>query len=95
MARANDTGGWDFIEVGKIYQYKEDWCIAMVQILEDNSTDEEYKFKLKTVKATHKLPDTFEVYHSKTFTGAYSGMLQFYPENQEEYYVKEYKHIYE
>lgn len=37
MARANN-GGWDFIKVGQQYQYKEDGIIAIVTVLEDNST---------------------------------------------------------
>ena len=83
MARANN-GGWDFVEVGKTYQYKEDWFIAMVTILEDNSTDKEYAFKLGVEKSTHTPPGDgeFEISHAKNLTGVYSGMLQLY-ENEE------------
>lgn len=83
MSRANN-GGWDFVKVGGTYQYKEDGYIAMVKVLEDNSTENEYRFKLKVEKATQSIgDDEFEISHMKDLTGVYSGMLQLY--EQEEY----------
>ena len=80
MARANNKG-WDFVKVGETYQYKEDGWIAMVKILEDNSTEEEYAFVLQTEKATD-LPPTedgkFDISHAKEMQGMFSGMLQLY-----------------
>lgn len=90
MARANNNG-WDFIKVGQVYQYKEDWFIAMVNILEDNSNDKEYCFKLQVVKSNENPPTengVFEISHAKDVSGYYSGMLQFY--ETEEYHC-EYK----
>jgi len=77
--RANNNG-WDFIKVGKTYQYKESVFIAMVTITEDNSTNNEYHFKLRVEKANMTPPQNgvFEISHIKNFTGIYSGMLQLY-----------------
>lgn len=82
MARANNNG-WDFVEVGKSYQYKEDWLIAEVTILEDNSTDDEYIFKIRFDKANMELSKNGEdvvidITNIKNATGYYSGMVQFY-----------------
>jgi hypothetical protein len=79
MARANNNG-WDFIKVGKEYQYKEDHFVGMVKILEDNSDEEMYRFKIQVMKANCKDigPEPFDVSHSKNPGGYYSGMLQFY-----------------
>lgn len=84
MARANN-GGWDFVKVGSTYQYKEDGWIAMVKIIEDNSTADEYRFKLWVEKATDEPPQDgeFEISHAKEVDGYYSGMLQIY--EHEEY----------
>jgi len=89
MARGNENG-WDFIKVGTIYQYKEDWFIAMVTILEDQSNPDEYRFKLQVEESNFEPPQNgeFEVTHNKNVTGYYSGMLQFYEEPE---YVCEYK----
>ena len=84
MARANNNG-WDFVEVGKTYQYKEDWFIATVTILEDNSTKNRYRFKLQTEKSNEKPPTKngiFSIEHDKTLKGVFSGKFQFY-ENEE------------
>jgi len=80
MARAN-KGGWDFVQVGKTYQYKEDWFIADVTILEDKSNEEEYRFVLQTEKSNEEPPTedgVFEIGHAKMLEGYYSGMLQLY-----------------
>lgn len=85
MARANN-GGWNFVKVGQSYQYKEDWFIARVTILEDNSTTDEYRFKLQTEESNTEPPTedgVFEIGHAKDVGGYYSGMLQLY--EQEEY----------
>jgi hypothetical protein len=89
MARANNHG-WDFVKVGKTYQYKEDWFIAMVTIIEDSSDDEEYRFKLKVEKANAEPPQNgeFEIAHMKEPGGYWSGMLQFF-ENED--YFCDYK----
>ena len=89
MSRANN-GGWDFVKVGKTYQYKEDGWIAMVTILEDNSTEEQYAFKLKIEKSTlnHQGDAEFEISHAKDIGGYYSGMMQLYEVPE---YVCDYK----
>lgn len=91
MARANN-GGWDFVKVGESYQYKEDWFIAMVTVLEDKSTEDEYVFNLRVDKANHEPPQNgeFEISHAKEVPGIYGGMLQIYkfPE-----YMCNYKYV--
>jgi len=91
MARANN-GGWDFVKVGETYQYKEDYLIAMITILEDNSTDEEYCFKIRFEKANIDMGTDVEIdiSHIKNLDGVYSGMLQIY---EKEEYICEYKWI--
>lgn len=88
MARP-ERNGWDFVEVGKVYQYKEEHgigsaLIAMVEILEDSSDADYYRFKVKPIKGTEMLaargPEPFEVVHAKNIGGIYSGMPQFYEE---------------
>ena len=84
MARANNNG-WNFVKVGKTYQYKEGHFIAIVTILEDNSNKDEYRFKLKVEKSTFSPPTKdgiFEISHVKDIDGYFNGMLQFY-ENEE------------
>ena len=90
MARPNNSG-WDFIKVGKIYQYREEWeidsvLIAMVEILEDHSNDEFYEFRVKPLMGTEELretgPGSFTIKHVKSVLEVYSGMPQFY-ENEE------------
>lgn len=84
MARANN-GGWDFVKVGQSYQYKEDWFIAKVTILEDNSNMEEYRFKLQVEESSMKLEGdeiSFEISHAKDPGGYYSGMLQLYEQDE-------------
>lgn len=90
MARANN-GGWDFIKVGETYQYKEDWFIARVTILEDNSTADEYLFKLQTEESNTEPPTkdgVFEIEHAKDVGGYYSGMLQLYEQPEYKYDIK-------
>lgn len=73
--------GWDFVKVGGTYQYKEDWFIATVEVLEDNSTDDEYRFKLQTKTASCEPPSEdgiFEISHVKDLNGYYSGMMNLY-----------------
>ncbi len=80
MARANN-GGWNFVKVGETYQYKEDWFLAMVTILEDNSTEDEYRYKLQTEQSSCEPPGEdgiFDIAHAKEVLGFYSGMLQLY-----------------
>lgn len=86
MARANN-GGWDFVKVGGTYQYKEETFpmssfIAMVKILEDNSTEDAYEFKLQVIESNETPPTAdgvFEISNIKKSDGYYSGMPQFYP----------------
>ena len=73
----NKGHGWDFIEVGKIYQYKEDWLICMVKILEDNSIEKEYNFLIEP-QGECELTHPFDVSAIKGFTGVYSGMSEFF-----------------
>lgn len=44
----NKNTDLDSIKVGDIYHYKEGRFIGYVTVLEDNSTDDEYSFKLQT-----------------------------------------------
>lgn len=77
MARGNE--GWEFIKVGNTYQYKEDWFIAMIIILEDNSTDEYWEFKCQVEMANEEpFKEEFTFSHSKTEKGYYMGMIQVY-----------------
>jgi len=77
MARSGRRG-WDFVKVGKKYQYKEEDFIAIVKVLEDNSDEEAYRFKLKVLAATYSFDPIFDIMHSKNFDGLYNGMMQFY-----------------
>jgi len=81
MARANN-GGWDFIKAGEIYQYKEEGCVAMVNVLEDESTPEFYNFKLKVLASDGGFPAGIEFTcgHSKNPGGYWNEMAQFYKE---------------
>lgn len=95
MARANN-GGWDFVQVGKEYQYKEDALIAIVKILEDNSTRKEYRFKVQVMKSNfnfkkHFANTTFNVTHIKDPGGYWNGMIQFYEHPE---YVTDYPYNY-
>jgi hypothetical protein len=86
MARAN-SGGWDFVKVDGIYQYKEDSFIAMVKVLEDSSTPSEYRFKVLIQKATEDPGNPeFNISHAKDPGGYWSGMMQIY--ETEEYMCK-------
>lgn len=93
MARASNNG-WDFVKVGKSYQYKEEhptW-IAEVFILEDNSDDEYYNFKARIDKATVEFkndPEPFLISFIKNLKGVFSGMPQLY-ENPEYRYEAKY-----
>lgn len=84
MARSSDSGGWDFVKVNEIYQYKEDSYLAMVKVIEDNSDTDAYKFKLEVQQANYDwIPDrVFDISFSKSFEGCYSGQVQLY-ENEE------------
>lgn len=89
MSRANNNG-WDFIKVGGEYQYKEDWLIASIKIIEDNSNEREYRFKAQAIEATDDMGDgIFTFSQAKDIDGYWSGMVQVY--EQDEYMVKEYK----
>jgi hypothetical protein len=81
MARSNN-GGWDFVEEGKIYQYKEEGYISMVEILANCSNDKEYRFKVKVLASDGGFEPgvEFEVMSVKNLKGYYSGMSQFYQE---------------
>jgi len=78
MARGIDNG-WDFVKEGGIYQYKEDYLICMVEILNDNSDKDGYSFVIRVLSSNiDNIGDTFTVYHKKNDHGIYSGMSQFY-----------------
>ena len=87
MARS-ENGGWDFIKVGKTYQYKEDGggignaVVGMVKILEDTSDDEWYNFLVQVTEGKTALEvwgdKPIPVGHKKNIGGIYSGMPQFY-----------------
>jgi len=72
-------GGWDFVKKGMVLQYKEDSLIAIVEILEDDSDEEMYSFDLRIIAANMDI-GPFSVSTSKSNTGIYSGMSQFYEE---------------
>ena len=82
MSRGNE--GWDFVKEGKILQYQEERCVAMVEIVKDNSDDGYYNgyynFTVKVLASDifFKPGELFDVGHSKTEKGYYSGMPQFY-----------------
>lgn len=88
MARPNekDGHGWDFVKAGKTYQYKEEAFpltsfIGTVTILEDNSNDEDYNFKVRVEESNMEPPTEdgiFDTSHVKKLDGIYSGMPQFY-----------------
>jgi hypothetical protein len=81
MARACDSGGWDFIKVGETYQYKEGGLIADILILEDRSTDEFYVFKVRFVASSYPIEKgnrEMEISYSKTFKGYFHGMSQLF-----------------
>jgi len=86
MARGNNNG-WDFVKVDKTYQYKEGGWIAEVKVLEDNSNEKEYNFKLQVQKSSYAdvWPKEFTLSHNKEFDGVYSGMNQIF--ETEEYMV--------
>ena len=91
MARAVHNG-WDFVKVGKTYQCKESGVISIIQILEDNSNEKNYNFKVEVQKSTNLIPREFEIFHSKEGNGYYNDMIQVYEE--EEYLVREYRYDY-
>jgi hypothetical protein len=94
MARASEGSGWNFVKVGGTYQYKEDGFIAFVTVLEDNSDDKYYRFKLQVERCNYEKPPqngVFNISSIKELNGVYSGMLQLY--EQPEYSVREYKWI--
>jgi hypothetical protein len=81
MSRAVKSG-WDFVEAGKIYQYKEDSLIALIKIMEDDSDDERYRFRVRILKSNIKLRDPeFTLISTKRLDGYYSGMPQIYELN--------------
>jgi hypothetical protein len=71
-------GSWDFIKVGKLYQYKEDSIIFVVEILEDNSTEDYYEFLVLPIAGTIPAREQFTIGFNKSMTGAYNGQAQFY-----------------
>ena len=93
MARGTSTDNWDFVKVGETYQYKEDSWIAMVKVLEDNSTEEAYKFQLQIEKSnwpSNGEPKEFTLFHNKKFDGIYTGMAQLYKSPE---YAVDYKWV--
>lgn len=77
MARGNE--GWDFIKEGAIYQYKEDGMVCMVRVLEDFSDEACYRFRIKVLASNRPVVgEEFLITYTKSQTGYYSGMSQFY-----------------
>lgn len=92
MARSIN-GGWDFLEVGNQYQYKEEGWIAMVTVLENHSDKDKYEFLVRVEKSTTNLGfenDTFTVMSKKELPGIWPGMSQFY---EHEAYLCNYKYV--
>ena len=78
MASAQDHG-WDFLKVGETYQYKQGKFIAMVQIADDNSTDDFYQFVIEILEATYKPAKLrFEISCIKSIDFGYPGMVYFF-----------------
>ena len=90
MARSSNNG-WEFIKKGEVYQYREYPMIAMVEIVEDNSDDEYYRFIIQPLKSNCNFMEAFEVSGLKNSNFVYNEMIQFYKE--EEYLVK-YKYFF-
>jgi hypothetical protein len=78
MASAQDNG-WNFLNVGETYQYKEGKFIAIVQIVEDNSSDDFYQFVIEILEATSKLAKLrFEISCIKSIDFGYPGMVHYF-----------------
>ena len=78
MASAQDHG-WGILNVGETYQFKEGKFIAMVQIVEDNSTDDFYQFVIEILEATYKPAKLrFEISCIKSIDFGYPGMRHFF-----------------
>jgi hypothetical protein len=91
MARANN-GGWDFVKVGGVYQYKEEGQIAIVKVLSTEPDPNYYRFQLSVLAATFPFDKEFEVVHHKNPGGYWNEMQQFYPDPE---YSAKYKHVYD
>jgi hypothetical protein len=90
MARPG-KGGWDFIKVGGTYQYYETGWVAMVTVMKDLSTPEQYAFRVRVDKSDRDLGSVtrspqFTVSHTREDM-MYSGMSQFF---ETEMYEREY-----
>jgi hypothetical protein len=87
MATA-DNGGWDFVKEGKTYQYKQGDLVGRIKVLEDNSTDTTYIFKVVVEKATKKpIEVEFPINHKKDLNDAWvennqADMMQIYPKSE-------------
>jgi len=78
MARANN-GGWDFVKVGGIYQYKEEWLIGMFEVIQDKSNVEFYEFELRPLLTNVDIGEnTFNISHVRNPGVYWSGMQQLY-----------------
>lgn len=79
--------GWVTVKVGEVYQYVEGRFVAFVYVIEDNSDDDYYRYKLKILKATASpLSEIFQAEQIKRNVIFYAGMGKFY--NKEELNVK-------
>jgi len=88
MARPNNFG-WDFVKKNKLYQYKEGPLIQIIQILENNSNKEYYRFSILPI-ATN-MTEFFKksyITHRRDVNIVYSDMPQIY--EKQEYIVNYY-----
>ncbi len=79
MAKAINKG-WDFIKVEESYQYKEFGFTASVKILEDNSSDTDYRFKARIKKSNNPdyLTGIFVIHYTKDNIEYLSENIQLY-----------------
>jgi len=80
MTRAYNNG-WEFVKVGGEYVYRESGYTLKVKVLEDNSDDEYYRFKLQVsnpMSSGWEKDRIFDILHIKDGGGHFNGMIQFY-----------------
>lgn len=87
MTRAcvNDGNGWNFIKLGNNYFYREDSLVAEVAILQDLTTQEMYRFRVKVLRSNIPMDENleFNVYYTRSQVGFYIGQAEFYENKQE------------
>lgn len=80
----SNRNGWDSIQKGKIYQYKEGGFICFVKVIEDISDKETYRFRVRILPYLDypaKLSDNtneWDISASKNCPYMFDGMIQLY-----------------